>query len=183
MQPESSRSTGQTCDDGTTCERSAPRQLTLFAEDFLASHSPVRLEDETTRKTSGQKCTKSLSKSGHALCSLRMSPSGQSTGQHGPSSLSATERRAFVLELMISGQTIRDIAGGYVHTPTTKANYTAPSMQKWPSCRRYVRVFGDGPVSPSDAEFLMGFPVGWTDLDVSETQSSPPSPSGSENES
>jgi len=70
---------------------------------------------------------------------------------------------------MKSGQTIREIVGGCVHTPTTKSNYTAPSMQKWPSCRRYVQAFGAGPVLPSDAEFLMGFPLGWTDLDASGT--------------
>jgi hypothetical protein len=56
---------------------------------------------------------------------------------------------------------------GYLHTPTTMANYTAPSMQKWPSCRSWVRVFGK--VIPENSEWLMGWPLGWTDLKPLET--------------
>jgi|TARA_Y100000310_G_C20126991_1_gene554095 hypothetical protein len=60
--------------------------------------------------------------------------------------------------------TIRESVGGYVHTPTAKANFTAPSMQKWPGCRNYVKAFGPGPIMPEHFEFLMGLPIGWTDL-------------------
>ena len=49
-----------------------------------------------------------------------------------------------------------------MHTPTTKANYAAPSMQKWPSCRNYVSMFGKP--TPEYQEWLMGWPIGWTDL-------------------
>ncbi len=51
---------------------------------------------------------------------------------------------------------------GYLHTPTTKANYTASSMQKWPCAREFKRVFGR--VSQTIHEWLMGWPIGWTDL-------------------
>ena len=47
---------------------------------------------------------------------------------------------------------------GYVHTPTTMANYAAPSMMKHQGCRNFVKVF-ERP-SPSNAEYLMGFPLG-----------------------
>lgn len=50
---------------------------------------------------------------------------------------------------------------GFVHTPTTKANYAAASMQKWPGCRAYVQVFGQP--SPGVEEWLMGWPEGWSD--------------------
>lgn len=47
---------------------------------------------------------------------------------------------------------------GYVHTPTTMANYSAPSMMKHQGCRNFVTVF-EKP-SPVNAEYLMGFPIG-----------------------
>lgn len=47
---------------------------------------------------------------------------------------------------------------GLVHTPTTMANYSAPSMMKHQGCRNFKKVF-DKP-SPKNAEYLMGFPLG-----------------------
>lgn len=51
---------------------------------------------------------------------------------------------------------------GLVHTPTTMANYSAPSMMKHWGCRNFKRVF-DKP-SPLNAEYLMGFPIGASSL-------------------
>ena len=56
---------------------------------------------------------------------------------------------------------------GYLHTPTTQGNYCAPSMQKWPACRAFARVFGK--VTPEAQEWLMGWPIGWTELQPLET--------------
>lgn len=50
------------------------------------------------------------------------------------------------------------IEKGFVHTPTTIANYLTPSMQKHIGCRNYKEIFGR--LSPLDAEYLMGFPIG-----------------------
>ena len=47
---------------------------------------------------------------------------------------------------------------GLVHTPTTMANYSCPSMMKHSGCRNYNKIFGR-PIS-KDAEYLMGFPIG-----------------------
>lgn len=47
---------------------------------------------------------------------------------------------------------------GFVHTPTTMANYSAPSMMKHLGCRNFVEVFGRP--TPENAEYLMGFPLG-----------------------
>jgi len=70
-----------------------------------------------------------------------------------------------VLAQLKQGQTIKGIVGGYVHTPTTKANFLAASMQKWPSCRNYVKAFGGQKITPEQFEFLMGYPIGHTDLE------------------
>ena len=47
---------------------------------------------------------------------------------------------------------------GLVHTPTTMANYSAPSMMKHQGCRNFVEIF-DNP-NTLNAEWLMGFPIG-----------------------
>lgn len=47
---------------------------------------------------------------------------------------------------------------GLVHTPTTMANYSCKSMMKHKGCRNYNAIFGKP--KPSDAEYLMGFPIG-----------------------
>jgi hypothetical protein len=52
---------------------------------------------------------------------------------------------------------------GLVHTPTTMANYSAPSMMKHWGCRNFKQVF-DKP-SPLNAEYLMGFPIGASSLE------------------
>jgi hypothetical protein len=82
------------------------------------------------------------------------------------------QRTAAVYQGLIAGQTISEIVGGQLHTPTRKANFVAPSMQKWPSCRRYVAAFGGQRITPEQFEFLMGFPIGWTRLPQSEMPSS-----------
>jgi hypothetical protein len=51
---------------------------------------------------------------------------------------------------------------GYLATPTATANQSAPSMMKHPGCRNFVTVFGN--MNPTAYEWLMGWPVGWTDL-------------------
>lgn len=56
---------------------------------------------------------------------------------------------------------------GYLHTPTATANYSAPSMQKWPNCRAFVKVFGQP--TPESHEYLMDWPIGWSGLKPLET--------------
>ena len=56
---------------------------------------------------------------------------------------------------------------GYLHTPTTIANFASPSMRKHRSCRNFVTAFGKP--SPTNFEYLMGWPSGWTDLKPLET--------------
>lgn len=51
---------------------------------------------------------------------------------------------------------------GLVHTPTTMANYSAPSMQHHKGCKNFVKVFQKP--TPDNAEYLMGFPIGASSL-------------------
>jgi site-specific DNA-cytosine methylase len=51
---------------------------------------------------------------------------------------------------------------GFIHTPTTMANYSAPSMMKHRGCRNFVEVF-EKP-NPDNAEWLMGFPINASSL-------------------
>lgn len=62
-----------------------------------------------------------------------------------------------------SGRRIIAPECGWLATPTRTANQTSPSMQKHPGCRNYVKAFGAGPIDPSAWEWLMGFPIGWTE--------------------
>jgi len=66
----------------------------------------------------------------------------------------------------IAEHRIKELDGGFVHTPTCTANFLAPSMQKHKSCRNYVKMFGDQRILPEHFEYLMGYPIGWTELDV-----------------
>lgn len=51
-------------------------------------------------------------------------------------------------------------------TPTAKANQTSASMQKWPGC---AAIGTGGPLNPTWVEWLMGWPIGWTDIAASAT--------------
>lgn len=65
---------------------------------------------------------------------------------------------------------VRRILGsdiGVLHTPTTKANQCARSMQKWPSCRRLTAVFGR--LTPDIQDWMMGIPCGLSDTGRLET--------------
>jgi len=59
-------------------------------------------------------------------------------------------------------------------TPTEAGNQLTPDMQKWRGCRAWVshppevNTVG-GPLSPYWVEWLMGWPIGWTDLNPLET--------------
>ena len=64
--------------------------------------------------------------------------------------------------------------GEFLATPTAKANQLSRSMMKWPGCRAWVEHSPTvnqvgGPLNPMWVEWLMGWPIGWTDLSQLET--------------
>lgn len=171
-----SPSIGQACLAITTCENlELCRRSIWCAEAFLVSHSAQLHGGDESRATFGLKCSVSSRSIAPATSSPKMSRKRQSPTRLGTSQALATQRTTAVYRGLIAGLTIREIVGGPLHTPTRKANFVAPSMQKWPSCRRFVEAFGGQRITPEQFEFLMGFPIGWTSvppLKRSETPSS-----------
>jgi len=135
-------------------------------EGSRANRTAARLEAETLR-TGSQRSSVELSGSSNRNTSLpRMSQK-----KHFQSGLSAgsghwgTPSVQQIYQRLTLGQTIREIVGGSLHTPTTMANFRAPSMQKHGSCVRFGNAFGGQKITPEQFEFLMGYPIGHTDLE------------------
>lgn len=142
-----------------------PRGAAVLTSFLVASHVKRLarlLGGEITPSTYGLKCAQLWQVQGLDLSLLKTYPCG-------PSTPPATILKRWVTrpkQLPCQRQTwVRTMYGkdiGYLHTPTTKANYSAQSMQKHPCARAFVTVFGRP--SPTNQEWLMGWPIGWTDL-------------------
>jgi len=156
---------GMTCEHLT--EEFGEAVLMSFLEDFPARHIPQRLQEKTLLTISGRKCDGSWQMSLPGTCLPRTSPSAQLMEQQTTSSrwVTLSDAQRFRRETWVLTTFGKDT--GYLHTPTCTANYASPSMQKWPACREYVRVFGRP--TPTNHEWLMGWHIGWTDLQPLET--------------
>ncbi len=136
--------------------------LTWFRAGFHARHTALHLEDELWLTISGRKCGESwqMQLPGTYLpktSALRPLKTPRKTFARWVTRPAWWPVRRATWVLTTFGSDI-----GYLHTPTTIANFCAPSMQKHRSCRAWVTVFGS--VTPSACEYLMGWPLGWTDL-------------------
>lgn len=141
--------------------------LTSFLGVFRAKRSLQQPGDETTQGIFGQKCT-ALSKTPvQSTCSQRTFLEKPSTTPVATLKRWVTKPEHLPLERQTWVVTTFGQGIGYLHTPTTKANYNAESMQKWPSARAFRTVFGAP--HPEDHEYLMGWPIGWTDSKPLET--------------
>lgn len=123
---------------------------------------PPRLEERIARTTYGRKCGESWQRQLPGTYLPKTRQSSRSITPQTTSNRWVTKPTVLPLARRTWARTICGKDIGYVHTPTTKANYLAPSMQKWESCRNFTVVFGK--ISPSIHEWLMGWPIGWTDL-------------------
>ncbi len=135
--------------------------LTSYLEGFPARPSALPLLDATTLKTFGRRCAGSWQMSLPGLSSPKTSLSEQSKKPDETSFSWVTKSECFPYPRQTWVLTTFGSATGYLYTPTTKANYCADSMQKWPAAREFRRVFGRP--SPAIHEWLMGWPEGWTD--------------------
>lgn len=133
---------------------------------FLAGFpvKPIRqpvMESELL-ETGGRKCLKLSASLNHPMYLPRMCHQQQLTLPHLTLSESVTRQNKPLCRRQTWVQTTYGSDIGYLHTPTATANYAAPSMQKWESCRNFVRVFGTP--TPTNQEWMMGMPGNWTDL-------------------
>jgi hypothetical protein len=53
---------------------------------------------------------------------------------------------------------------GWLPAPTATANVDCESMQKWPGHRLWRATFGARALGPTLWEWMMGWPIGWSDL-------------------
>lgn len=143
--------------------------LTWFLAAFPARNSVPLLEEEIMQMTSGRRCDGSWQMSLLDTSSPRTCPSRQSRKPQQTSMLLVTSSALGGSPPRSWAQTTFGKDIGCVHTPTTKANYTCKSMQKWRNCRAFTRVFGRP--TPEIQEYLMGWPIGWTALKPLETAS------------
>lgn len=141
--------------------------LTAYLAAFPVKPIPPRLAEKTLQMISGRKCDGSWQMSLPGTYAPRTPNDARSTAQPTtlrrwvtPPAASLFPRQTWVLTTFGNDT-------GYLHTPTATANYACKSMQKWPNCREYTRVFGWP--TPTDHEWMMGFPIGWTDLKPLET--------------
>ena len=136
--------------------------LTSYLAAFHVKPIPAQLREKMLQMISGRKCYGSWQMSLPGTFLPKTCKDAQSTARRTISKrwvtkqgLSRFQRQTWVLTTFGKGI-------GYLHTPTVTANYTSPSMQKWPSCRAFVAVFGKP--SPTNHEWMMGWPPGWTEL-------------------
>lgn len=136
-------------------------KLISSLEVFLAKHSVTRQGGVILPSIFGRKCSVSSAKLNQPTFLQRTSPERPSKQPQKIVPVWVTKPKCFPLVRKTWVQTMYGKDFGYLHTPTTKANYAAHSMQKHSGCRNYVKVFGRP--HPIFQEWLMGWPEGWTD--------------------
>lgn len=141
---------------------------TCYLADSPAKRSLLRLVEETTQvKTYGATCSELLEKCSLHLFLQKMFLNVRLGWPHPIFKPLAISAPTLPLARKTWVQTTFGSGIGYLHTPTTIANFAAPSMQKHPSCQNFVRVFGRP--TPQNFEWMMGWPAGWTGLERLET--------------
>ena len=115
--------------------------LTWYQEAFLAKPIPTALEVATSRMISGQEMRRIVAEAAPRYV-FAENVTRRAIDQAGTDDLEAMGYQN-PLHCPFRGRpgcgphSEPDI--GYVHTPTVTANYAAPSMKKWPSCRAFVQ--------------------------------------------
>lgn len=152
---------------GPLTDRRGEELLMSYLAGFRAKRSVLRLVAGTTPRIFGPKCGELCLKFSPGSSLPRMSHGELSMPPATTSKRWVTKPEQFPLARKTWVVTTFGADIGYLHTPTTKANYSAASMQKWPSARFFTTVFGRP--SPTNQEWLMGWPIGWSGLEPLET--------------
>jgi len=136
--------------------------LTWYRAGFRASRFQVQHVAGTQQSIYGRKCSESLVNLNHHSSLRKTSQSLRSTTRPMTLNRWVIKSAASIFPRRTWVQTTFGDDTGYLHTPTSTANYSAPYMMRWAACREFVRVFGAP--HPINAEWMMGWPIGWTDL-------------------
>lgn len=151
---------------GTTCELceagSSSARLTSSPVGFRVSHTAQLLEAETKKTLCSKSLSVSCEKFAQPSFSPRTSEIRQSERPATNSSKSATGSNTPQIQLPKWVRLILGDDTGPLPRPTAKANQHCISMRKWPSSRRYQKIFGTTK-NPKVSEWLMGYPLGWSD--------------------
>jgi hypothetical protein len=144
-----------------TADRGAG-ELMSYLEDFLVRLTAKPQQGKTLPMIFGLKCEESWQMSLPGTYLPKMSAELQLTKPQTIVNRWVTKPKQLNSQRQTWVQTTFGQDVGYLHTPTTMANFCAPSMQKHAGCRNWVKVFGK--ITPNHYEWLMGWPIGWTDL-------------------
>ena len=148
-------------------EQDGEELLTLYLAGFHAKPIPQQRLDAIQQTTYGLRCGESWQMSLPGTFLPKTSVELQLTKRQTTANRWVTKPEQFPYQRKTWVQTTFGKDFGYLHTPTTIANFCAPSMQKHAGCRNWVTVFGK--VTPEAQEYLMGWPQGWTELRQLET--------------
>ena len=136
--------------------------LMSFREGFHAKLIPQQRLEKIQQTTFGLRCGESWQMSLPGTFLPKTSAEWRLTKPQTTVNRWVTKPKQFPYQRQTWVQTTFGEDIGYLHTPTTMANFCAPSMQKHAGCRNWVKVFGK--ITPNHYEWLMGWPIGWTDL-------------------
>jgi len=149
-----------------TAERGAASLMSYLA-DFHVKPIRPQLVEKTLQMISGRKCGGSWQMSLPGTYLQRTLHQKQSMQRATTLKRWVTKPEQFPLARKTWALTTFGKGLGYLHTPTTKANYCADSMQKWPCSQNFKIVFGKP--TPTNHEWMMDWPIGWSDLKALET--------------
>ena len=141
--------------------------LTWYLEDFHVKPIQKLLQEKIQQTTFGRKCEGSWQMSLPGTYLPKTSANKQLTKPQTTSRRWVIKSDALNFQRKTWVQTTYGQDIGYLHTPTCTANYSAPSMKKHPSCKLFSLVFWKP--SPMNHEWMMGWPIGWSDLKLLET--------------
>ena len=145
--------------------------LTLFRAGFPVKPIPQQRLEKIQQTIFGQRCGESWQMSLPGTYLPKTSAELQLTKPQTTANRWVTKPKQFPYQRKTWVLTTFGKDFGYLHTPTTMANFLAKSMQKHAGCRTWTAAFGK--ITPNHYEWLMGWPLGWTDLKPLATDKSP----------
>jgi hypothetical protein len=148
--------------------------LMLYLAGFHAKPIPPQLLEKIQRTTFGLRCGESWQMLLPGTSLPKTSAELQLTKRQTIANRWVTKPKQFPYQRKTWVLTTFGKDFGYLHTPTTMANFLAKSMQKHAGCRAWTMAFGK--ITPNHYEWLMGWPLGWTDLKPLVMDKSPSAP-------